>query len=112
MPDLPPTCLAVDPAPLARARILRLRAAGVLERARSLRRRSDQLLSAPFGSRPHGSPPSFMETADDVETLGWLRVQVQEMLALGWTRAELADIGVRDGILRELGLRWPEPGPG
>lgn len=97
---------------LARARILRLRAEDVLERVLRLRRRSEQLLSALHEGPRRAGPPLPVEAADDVETLGWLRVQVQEMLAQGWTRAELADIGIRDGLLRELGLRGPEPGPG
>jgi hypothetical protein len=28
------------------------------------------------------------------------------MPAAGWSRAELADVGVTDALLRELGLHW------
>jgi hypothetical protein len=94
---------------LARARGLRQRASDVMDRALHLRRRSAELLSVCSECR-RPPPPLPAEAAEDVETLGWLRAQVREMLAQGWTRAELADIGIRDGLLSELGLRWPEPG--
>lgn len=43
----------------------------------------------------------------------WARGQVAAMIEAGWTRAELADVGVGDDELERLGLfREPGPGPG
>ncbi|HYW12232.1 MAG TPA: hypothetical protein VE871_09745 [Longimicrobium sp.] len=46
--------------------------------------------------------------AEDVDALRWYRVQVREMLAAGWSVEELADIGVTNSLLRELGLHGME----
>jgi hypothetical protein len=93
--------LACDRAPhlalLIRSRSLRRRAEEALERAAALRRRSEQLRAA--------GPAAEAEAREEAETLQWYRVQVREMLAAGWTSAELADVGITDALLRELGLR-------
>ena len=89
----------VDVALLVRARALRLRAREVQDRAANLRRQAEHLLSTRRGD---AAPAD----ADDVETLGWYRAEVRRMLAAGWSRAELADVGISDALLRELGLHW------
>ena len=94
---------------LFRARTLRRRSGEVLERAAALRERSGQLLEV-SGSLPRpqvAGPPGSRADGDareEVEALQWYRVQIREMLAAGWTAAELADVGITDGLLRELGL--------
>jgi hypothetical protein len=93
--------LACERAPhlalLIRSRSLRLRSGEALERAAALRERSAQL-------RGPGAAMGA-EAREDAETLQWYRVQVREMLAAGWTSAELADVGITDALLQELGLR-------
>jgi hypothetical protein len=93
--------LAFERAPhvalLIRSRSLRRRAEEALERAAALRRRSEQLRGA--------NPAADAEAREEAEALQWYRVQVREMLAAGWTSAELADVGITDALLRELGLR-------
>jgi hypothetical protein len=95
---------------LVRSHSLRRRAEEVMERAASLRERSGQLLRAPGGPRPPGHQPPAPdgEAQEDAEALQWYRVQVRQMLAAGWSSAELADVGVTDGLLRELGLHAAE----
>jgi hypothetical protein len=79
-----------------RSRSLRRRAQAALERAAALRRRSELL---------RGSAPRMnAEAREDAEARQWYRVQVREMLAAGWGRAELADVGITDALLQELGL--------
>jgi hypothetical protein len=100
---------------LFRARTLRRRSGEVLERAAALRERCGQLLEV-AGSLPRAhvaGPPGSHSGADgdareEAEALQWYRVQIREMLAAGWTSAELADVGITDGLLRELGLHAAE----
>ena len=89
---------------LFRSRSLRRRAREVLERAAALRERSGRLL------RGAADLPGSVDGGDreEAEALQWYRVQVREMLSAGWSRAELADVGVTDGLLRELGLHAAE----
>ncbi|HST58488.1 MAG TPA: hypothetical protein VLK84_07370 [Longimicrobium sp.] len=103
---------------LIRSRSLRRRAGEVMERAAALRERSGQLLKAaradslpepPAPAKPEDAPvPALAADADDADTLHWYRAQVREMLAAGWSAQELADVGVTDGLLRELGLHGME----
>jgi hypothetical protein len=87
-----------------RSHSLRRRAEEVMERAARLRERSGCLLRASGGR----DDPGDDEAQEDAETLQWYRAQVRQMLAAGWTSAELADVGVTDGLLRELGLHAME----
>jgi hypothetical protein len=53
---------------------------------------------------------------DAAEQTAWVRAQVESMLDSGWTREELAGIGIGDDLLAQVGLRddprlW-EPGAG
>lgn len=95
---------------LFRSRSLRRRAAEVLERAAALRERSARLrevcgaLSVAGAAAPPGPAETADHDAEEAEALQWYRVQVREMLAAGWSSAELADVGVTDELLRELGL--------
>jgi len=41
--------------------------------------------------------------------LRWLRLRVMEMLAEGWTREEMAEVGITPEWLRSIGL-FPTPG--
>jgi hypothetical protein len=86
---------------LIRSRSLRRRAEEALERAAALRRQSQGLL------RPAPAAEADRQAREDAEALQWYRVQVREMLAAGWGRAELADVGITDALLRELGLVAP-----
>lgn len=87
-----------------RSHSLRRRAEEVMERAARLREQSVRLLRASGGP---GAPPHD-EAREDAETLQWYRAQVRQMLAAGWTSAELADVGITDALLRELGLHAAE----
>lgn len=92
---------------LMRSRSLRHRAMETLERAAALRERSRRLLSPAaadslIASRDAGHPPGA--DAGEAEALQWYRVQVREMLAAGWSADELADVGITDRLLHELGL--------
>jgi uncharacterized small protein (DUF1192 family) len=87
----------VDVALRVHVRTLRLRVAEVQERVALLRHQAEHLLAA----RRDGARDA---EADDPEALGWYRAEVRRMLAAGWSRAELADVGVSDALLRELGL--------
>ena len=80
---------------LMRSRSLRRRAEDALQRAAYLRERSQSLCR---------SRPGDAEAREEAESLQWYRVQVREMLAAGWSAAELADVGITDALLRELGL--------
>lgn len=93
-----------------RSRLLRRRAEEVMERAAGLRERSGHLLRTSIGLRPSTAGPrdAASEAGEDAEALQWYRVQVREMLSAGWTAAELADVGVTDALLRELGLHAAE----
>jgi hypothetical protein len=102
---------------LIRSRSLRRRADEVMERAAALRERSRQLVKTRSHSAPDPPAPAELDDAwvrapgadaDDAEALQWYRMQVREMLAAGWSAEELADIGVTDGLLRELGLHGME----
>jgi hypothetical protein len=53
---------------------------------------------------PCAAGPSCCADRQDAEARQWYRVQVREMLAAGWGRAELADVGITDALLQELGL--------
>lgn len=92
---------------LVRSYSLRRRAEEVLERAASLRQRSGHLLgtSRVLSSRYAGDDAPSLE---DAEALQWYRVQIRQMLAAGWSEEELADVGITDSLLRELGLRTGE----
>lgn len=107
---------------LVRARALRQHARDVLQRAVTLRRRATTLLAASGNLRlrmeikrtesrgplPDGTdPPHPDDVAEVAEEQAWVRAQVRQMLGSGWTRDEMADIGIRDALLRELGLQWP-----
>jgi hypothetical protein len=80
---------------LIRSRSLRRRAEEVLQRAADLRERSARL---------RGSTDPDADARDEAEALQWYCVQVREMLAAGWSAAELADVGITNALLRELGL--------
>lgn len=104
---------------LIRSRTLRLRACTVVEHATRLRAHADRLLSTlPRPSIHRDAAPAVADAAspsagpepDDPEALQWYRVQVRQMLAAGWSRAELAEVGVTDALLRELGLDWGAAG--
>ncbi|HEX6037512.1 hypothetical protein [Longimicrobium sp.] len=106
---------------LVRARALRLHTREVLERAGALRRHANALLArsselrlrgevwrtALRGPLPDVDHPHPEDVAEAAEERAWYRAQVRQILAAGWTRAELADIGIREGLLEELGLQWP-----
>lgn len=90
---------------LVRSHSLRRRAEEVMERAASLRERSGQLLRTADGLCPGRRPTGDGDAArEDAEAQQWYRVQVREMLSAGWSAAELADVGITDALLRELGL--------
>jgi hypothetical protein len=96
---------------LIRSRSLRRRAMEAMERAEALRERSGRLLRTAGGDPPAdprdaGHPPH--PDADDAEALQWYRAQVREMLSAGWSDQELADVGITDALLRELGLHGME----
>lgn len=84
---------------LMRARALRQRASEVYERAAGQATHIARLLHT---VRPE--PADAEDHPDVVDAAQWCRAQVHEMLAAGWTREELADVGVTDALLRELGL--------
>lgn len=84
---------------LARSHSLRRHAREVMERAAGLRQRSRELL------RTSGS---LRGEHEDAGALRWYRMQVRQMLAAGWTPAELADVGITAPLLRELGLGGTE----
>ena len=88
-----------------RSHSLRRRAEEVMERATRLREQSVHLLRASGGPDVPGGDD---EAREDAETLQWYRIQVRQMLAAGWTSAELADVGITDALLRELGLHAAE----
>ncbi len=106
--------------PLIRSRALRLRAGEVMERSAALRERSSQLLKAArsvYPAPPAAPAPAELDDApvpplgadvEDADALQWYRAQVREMLAAGWSAEELADVGVTDGLLRDLGLHGME----
>ena len=81
---------------LIRSRSLRRRAEEVLQRAADLRERSVRLRES--------GPAADTDAREEAESLQWYRVQVREMLVAGWSAAELADVGITDALLRELGL--------
>ena len=92
---------------LIRSRSLRHRAAEVLERAAALRERSSRLLRPVPGSAPPVSHADD-EKAEEADTLRWYRAQIREMLSAGWSSQELADVGITEALLRELGLHGAE----
>lgn len=103
-----------------RSRTLRLRACEVMEHTTRLRTQADRLLSTLPRPSVHcttapalagvASPSSAGPEPDDPEALHWYRAQVRQMLAAGWSRAELAEVGVTDALLRELGIEWSAAG--
>lgn len=105
---------------VARARCLRRQANEVLERAAILRRRADRLLAASGTLRvrmelkrlPDVLPADLVEddAAEAADVQAWYRAQVREMLSSGWSRAELADVGITDRLLTDLGLAWDAAG--
>ena len=99
---------------LARSRTLRLRAYGVMEHTTRLRAETERLLSTLPGPRIRPDASSYAPAAgpepDDLDALHWYRAQVRQMLAAGWSRGELAEVGVTDALLRELGLDWSAAG--
>lgn len=104
---------------LIRSRTLRLQACEVMEHATRLHAQAARLLSTlPRPSIHRDAAPAVAKTAspvpgpepEDAEALHWYRAQVRQMLAAGWSRAELAEVGVTDGLLRELGLEWGAAG--
>lgn len=92
---------------LIRSRSLRHRGGEVLERAAALRERSGRLVRpAPgctAGVDEDGRPAGADADPDDVEDADWYRVQLRQVLTAGWSAAELADVGVADGLLRAPG---------
>jgi hypothetical protein len=100
------------------ARALRLRACEALERATQLRRRAEHVLSTVratvFPTLAEQSSPASAaggtEPPDEADALQWYRDEIRRMLAAGWSRAELADVGVTDALLHELGLHWSAAG--
>jgi hypothetical protein len=106
---------------LVRSRSLRLRACEVTEHTTRLRAQAERLLATLPGPRIRRDAEPGVDRAalpspaagpepDDVEALHWYRAQVRQMLAAGWSRAELAEVGVTDALLRELGLDWSAAG--
>jgi hypothetical protein len=104
-----------------RSRTLRLRACEVMEHTTRLRTQADRLLSTLPRLAVHrdaaravadaaSSSPAAGPEPDDPDALHWYRAQVRQMLAAGWSRAELAEVGVTDALLRELGLDWSAAG--
>lgn len=106
---------------LVRARRLRLHARAVLQRAALLRHRADALLAISGTLRVRletrrvsGTLPLFVpgdtlgDAAEAAEERAWMRAEVRRMLSSGWTRDELADIGIRPALLEELGLGQAE----
>lgn len=83
-----------------------------MEHTTRLRAQADRLLSTlPRPSIHRDAAPAVAKPEpEDVEALHWYRAQVRQMLAAGWSRAELAEVGVTDGLLRELGLEWGAAG--
>lgn len=103
---------------LVRARALRLHACQILCRCVLLRHRADHLLARSSDlrlrvemQRASAVHPAAADDARDedeaAEERAWYRAQVRQMLGAGWTRAELADIGISDRLMAELGLQWP-----
>lgn len=107
----------------ARSRELRHQSREALERSARLRRRANELFAVPdlhqlraevLRSRAreaHALREQLRRDADqaheDAAVDAWCRERVAEMLDAGWTRAELADVGVTDALLRQLGLPVP-----
>lgn len=107
-----------------RCRALRHQSREALARSARLRRRADELCAVPdrhelrtqvllsatreaFAQREQARRDA-VEAREDAATEAWYREQVREMLNDGWTRAELADVGVTHSLLRQLGLPVPD----
>lgn len=108
---------------ILRARSLRLHARDILDRSGLLRHRADRLLAVSGNlrvrvemQRTATRAPLPVPATDPVadaaaaEERAWYRAQVREMLDAGWSRAELADVGVTDALLADLELEWPADG--
>ena len=103
---------------ILRARSLRRHARDILDRAGGLRHRAARLLAVSgnlrvrvemqrTAARPLPVPVPDPAADSAAEERAWYRAQVGEMLGAGWSRAELADVGVTDALLAELELEWP-----
>lgn len=107
-----------------RSRALRRQSRETLARAARLVRRADELRGVPdrhalrmevlrsaareARARREQLRLQAAEAREAAEVEAWYRDRVREMLDAGWTRAELADVGVTDVLLRELGLPLPD----
>jgi hypothetical protein len=63
-------------------------------------------------SRTSAEPRVRADDPEEAEVLTWCRVQVRQMLREGWTRAQLAEVGISVPFLRRLGLPWADGGAG